>query len=280
LEPGKSDTLTINLKNITTARITAQATIYDFESDNESGNPKIITNTNQISPHSIRKFVQGLSDVSLDVNEQKSIQLTINVPKDTSPGAYYGIVRYRAVPVGQNAPAPGELSLSASVGTIVLVSVPGEIREQVQLTDLHIYRGGYDGSFFIRPPEKVGVEIRNLGNGFVKPFGVVEIKNIFGKNVYTYQLNKTNPRSNILPSSNRIFTDNIKNVNQLGRYTVSASVSYGTGGQVLTMKKTFWYIPLWLAVTIAVVLLVLIYLAVRAYRRYRRESKRAYKRRG
>lgn len=280
LKPGQADKLDINLKNITLNRITAQASTADFESDNVSGNPKIITDPSHVSPNSIRKFILGLENVPLDVGEQKKVTLAIQIPSDIAPGAYFGIIRYKAIPAGETAPGPGEVSLSASVGSIVLITVPGNLREQVQLTAIHVYRGEREGMLFFEKPTKIGVELRNLGNGFVKPFGTVEIRNMTGKEVYTYQINNTNPRASILPSSNRIFENNIKNISSIGRYTITASVSYGSGSQVLTSKKTFWYIPLWLAAAVAAVLVILIILAFRAYRHYRRESKRAYRRRG
>jgi hypothetical protein len=205
--------------------------------------------------------------------------LPVQAPSDAVPGAYYGIIRYKAVPTGENAPAPGEVSLSASVGTIVLISVPGNVKDQVQLTGLHVYKGDSDGTLFFDKPDKVGVEIKNLGNGFVKPFGTVEVRDMAGKKIYSYQLNSTNPRATILPGSSRTFKDALKNVGGPGRYTVTASVSYGSGSQVLTLKKTFWYIPLWLAGVIIGVLVLLIVLAYLAYRRYRHDRKRAYKRR-
>lgn len=280
LQPGQSDVIKINLKNITLNKIIAQPKIYDFTSDNVSGNPKIITDQSIVSPNSIRKFVSNLDDIPLDVGQQKQVILSLQIPKDTTPGAYYGVVRYKAVPAGPNAPKPGDVALSASVGSIVLVTVPGNIREQVQLNDLHIYRGGYDGTIFFNKPGQIGVEIVNLGNGFVKPFGTVEVKDMRGKVVYTYQLNSSNPRANVLPNSKRIFTDPLKNISSPGRYTVTASVSYGNGSQVLTLKKTFWYIPLWLALTILAILIILAFLAWRAYRRYKHDRKHAYRRKG
>jgi hypothetical protein len=280
LKPGQADTLDITLKNITSNDVTAQASIYDFESDNNTGSPKILGESKEDNPHSIGKFITGLEDVPLKVGEQKKVTLPVQAPSDVVPGAYYGIIRYKAVPAGENAPAPGEVSLSASVGTIVLISVPGNVKEQVQLTGLHVYKGDSDGTLFFDKPDKVGVEIKNLGNGFVKPFGTVEVQSMTGKKIYSYQLNNTNPRATILPDSSRIFTDALKNISGPGRYTVTASVSYGTGSQVLTLKKTFWYIPLWLAGIILAVLILLVLLAYMAYRRYRHDRKRAYKRRG
>ena len=280
LKPGEAKTLELKLKNITSNKITAQPSINDFESDNESGNPKIITDPNYVGPHSISKFITGLEDVPLNSGEQKKVDLPVQVPKDTTPGAYYGIIRYKAVPVGENEPGPNEVSLSASVGSIVLITVPGDLREQAQLTNIQIYRGDGESTLFFRKPTKVGVELKNLGNAFIKPFGTVEIRDIRGKEVYSYQLNNTDPRASVLPDSTRIFVNDIKNVDKIGRYTVTASVSYGNGSQVLTLKKTFWYIPLWLAVVILMVLAVLVYLTFRAYRRYKLDRKRAYRRRG
>ena len=280
LKPGEANVIKLNVKNITSNKITAKASVADFESDNESGNPRIITDPTNTNPHSIRKFILGLEDVPLNVGEQKKVTLPVQIPADATPGAYYGIVRYKAVPVGPNAPGPNEVSLSASVGTIVLITVPGNLREQVQLKSIHVYRGSGKSTLFFRQPTKIGVELRNLGNAFVKPFGSVKITDISGKEVYTYQLNSTNPRANLLPDSSRIFENDVKNVNRIGRYTVTASVSYGNGSQILTLKKTFWYIPLWAAAAVLAVFLALAYLAFRAYRRYKHESKRAYRRRG
>ena len=280
LKLGQADSLEFNLKNITSNKITAQGSIADFESDNESGNPNIIADPNYVGPHSIRKFILGLEDIPLEIGQQKKVTLAVQIPKDATPGAYFGIIRYKAIPAGDTAPGPGEVALSASVGSIVLITIPGNLREQAQLTNVHVYRGDGESTLFFRQPTKIGVELRNLGNAFIKPFGTVEIRDIRGKEVYSYQLNNTNPRASVLPDSSRVFKNDIKNVNQIGRYTVTASVSYGNGSQVLTLKKTFWYIPLWLAAVILAVLLVLIYLAFRAYRRYKLDRKRAYRRRG
>jgi hypothetical protein len=91
--------------------------------------------------------------------------------------------------------------------------------------------------------------------------------------VASYQFNNPKQPGNILPNSERIFTNNIKGINQIGRYTVIASVSYGNGSQVLTQTKSFWYIPPAFAIGVLVVLLILVYLAWRAYNRYNRDRK-------
>jgi hypothetical protein len=275
IKPGGSQNITVTLKNITVDNVVAKGVVNDFTADNNSGNPKIITDTSIKSPNSIRSFITNIDDIPLSKGQQKNVVLDIQVPKNATPGAYFGIVRYQAVPAGVNAPGPGQVALTASVGTILLITVPGNIREQVQVVGLHVYRGAHDSTFFVGPPNKIGIEIRNFGNGFVKPFGTVEVHNTFNKLITTYQFNNPKQPGNILPNSTRIFTNNLKGVNRIGRYTVIASVSYGSGSQVLTLTKNFWYIPQWLGILLLLVLAALIVLAYRAYHRYSRDKKRA-----
>ena len=278
IKPGDSASVTITLKNITVDNVTAQGFVNDFTANNNDGNPKIITNSNTPTPNSIRNFVFNIDDVPLKRGEEKKVIVGLQIPKDTTPGAYFGIIRYKAVPAGVNAPAPGQVALTASVGTIVLITVPGNIREQVQVKGIHIYRGGQDGKLFFGSPKSIGIEVTNFGNGFVKPFGTVEVHNMFNKNLLSYQLNNPKQPGNILPNSTRIFQNNIKPISQAGKYTVIASVSYGSGSQVLTLQKTFWYIPKWLAIGVVVLILILLALAYRAYRHYNRDKRHSYRR--
>jgi hypothetical protein len=274
MRPGQADKVDITLKNITVNAIVAQAAVNDFDSDNVTGNPRIVTDPTKQSANSIKDFVLGLEDVPLAVGEQKKVSVSLQIPAKTPAGAYYGVIRYKAVPaVAASATAPGQVSLSASVGTIVLVTIPGNIHEQVQLTKLHIFGGTKekprDAALFFTKPTQAGVTVRNLGNGFAKPFGTVEIHRTLGGTVYTYQLNNAQPRANVLPNSSRTFINPIKNIKYPGRYTMIASVSYGSGSDVLVLKKSFWYIPGWLAITLLVILAILIVLTLLAYRRYR-----------
>ena len=280
VKPGESKSITITLKNVTVGDVTAQGMVNDFEADNLTGNPKIITDPNVHSPNSIKNFVVNLDDIPLRRGEQKNVIIALQIPKNTPPGAYFGIIRYKAVPSAANTQAPGQVALTASVGSIVLVTVPGNIREQVQLTAVHVYRGGHDGTIFFTRPEKIGVEIKNFGNGFVKPFGTVEVQNTFGKRLTSFQFNNPKQLGNILPGSSRIFTNDVKAIKSPGRYKITANVSYGSGSQVLSISKTIWYIPLWLALIILLILLFLTFLIIRTYRRYRHDRERTYRRRG
>jgi hypothetical protein len=270
IKPGGTNHVDITLKNITVDDVVAKGEVDDFKADNSTGNPQIITNSTTPSPNSIKKFIGNIDDVPLAKGEQKKVIIGLDIPKDAPPGAYYGIIRYRAVPKALATPGPGQVALTASVGTIVLVTVPGKIREQVQVNGIHVYRGARENSFFVRPPDRIGITVTNFGNGFERPFGTVEVHDVFNKTVTTFQLNNPKQLGNILPNSSRTFTNNVKGLNKIGRYTVLASVSYGSGSQVLTVEKTFWYVPIWLVILLLLILAALIFLAARAYRQYNR----------
>ncbi len=273
IKQGGSQSLTITLKNVTVDAVVAKGEVDDFKADNLTGNPQIITNSNQTSPNSIKPFVNNLDDVPLAKGQQKQVIIGLDIPKNTPAGAYYGVIRYRAIPKNLAQSGPGQVALTASVGTIVLITVPGNIRTQVHVDGLQVYRGARSGTLFVKTPNKVGIKITNFGNGFIQPFGDIEIHDMFNKSVANFPFNNPKQLGNILPNSSRTFTHNFSGVHKIGRYTVLASVSYGNGGQVLTLQKTFWYIPVWLIIIIVIILAGLFYLAYRSWRAYKRSQR-------
>ncbi len=278
LKPGQSATMSITLKNVTTGDITAQGQVNDFVSDGTSGSPKILSLSSPTTPTSIKKFVGTVYDVPLTVGQQKTLSIGVNIPSGTPPGAYFGVIRYRSVPAGANVPNPNQVALTASVATVVLITVPGNIRTLVKFDAIHIYHGTKDSSFFLTKPDKIGIEIQNLGNGFARPFGTVEVQSMFHKNISTFQFNNPKQLGNVLPNSTRIFKSSFNGVSQPGRYTVLANVAYDNSGNVLTIKKTFWYVPAWLALIVLAIIIILLLLTIRLYFRYRRDAKHSYRR--
>jgi hypothetical protein len=212
---------------------------------------------------------------------KKNLPFPVTIPAGVTPGAYYGIIRYRAIPAGSQAPKEGEVSLSASVGTIVLIQVKGDLKERAQLSALKIYNNDKSGTIFFKKPNKSGVELANIGNSFLQPFGKVTVNDMSGKEVYSYEVNNSQPRANVLPGTKRIFIDPIKNINKPGRYTVNASIAIGNGSDVLVSQKTFWYLTGGFLAAIIAIIAILIALTLFAYRQYRksrRHTKRSRRR--
>jgi hypothetical protein len=273
INPSKADNIEITLKNISGVDIVAHAEINDFEADGITGEPKVLVNAKSTAPTSIRKFLVGVTDVELKKDESKKFGIPVQIPTGTTSGAYYGVVRYTATAVNKEEAANRQVALNASVGLIVLIQVPGNITEQIQAQKIAVARNNSNGSIFIAPPQHANIILKNTGNGFTKPYGHVAISK-GGKEVYSYEMNNTDPRSNILPGSTRTFKDDIKNVSTLGRYTITANLSYGQGGDILTLKTSFWVFPIWFVIVFLVVLIALLVLGFLLYRRISKNRQR------
>jgi hypothetical protein len=289
LVPGDSSTITQTVKNVTQNPVTVQPVLNDFESDGVTGEPKLIGDTNNISAYSLREFLTLPADFDLAPDEEKEVVVAVKVPDNASPGAYFGSVLYRASP--QGASGDGQVALVASVGSLILLEVPGDINEQIQINDISAYLNDSAGSLFTKKPNEIGVEIQNLGNSFSQPFGKVGVKDWRGNEIFLYELNDSQPRGNILPDSTRLFLQDFVNVETKtvngqeeitetspitwpGRYTITGNISHGTTGEIYTVSSTFWYIPLWLIITLAVLVVLMVLGAVYLYRKYVTKSTR------
>lgn len=253
---GEQKTFSFSIKNITKSDLKLKAVLNDFESDGVSGTPRIIVDTRERNPYSLARMLQGLEDIELKADETKEVKFTADIPGDAAPGAYYGAIRYQVVPRENANDEERQIALNASVAHLVFLEIPGEINEQIQVESLKVLKGEKSGSFFLSSPNKVSVAVKNLGNGFSRPFGTVNV-NYFSKEAYSYDVNKRDPRGIVLPNSSRTFTDDVKNISKPGKYNVIASVAYGSGGEVVSYKTSFWYVPVWVFVILALLLIVI-----------------------
>lgn len=292
LTDGETTSVTQTVRNVTQSPVTVQPSLNDFESDGVSGQPKLIGDPNDISIHSLREFVKLPGDFDLQPDEERSVTVDVTVPQGATPGAYFGSVLYRAVPVG--ASNSGQVALVASVGSLILLEVPGDITEQISINNISAYLGEKKGSLFTSKPDKVGLTIENLGNGFAKPFGKVSVNDWRGKTIFEYELNDPDKRKNVLPESSRLFLQELFDVEEKtvngelqqtktspikmpGKYKIVGNISHGTTGEVFTVSSTFWYLPAWLLIGLAIIVVLIVGSAFYFFRRYNDKSLRRKK---
>lgn len=251
IEKGKTSVLTITLENPSDTAATARAIVNDFvPSDDESGEPRLILDDTAAPPkNDFKKLVPTIPDVALAPREKKDITITLTIPGNATSGGYYGAVRFTTISGNINQKNVG---LTASVGTIVLVQVPGNLTEKLDLVQLSaaVKKKRKEGdtyvarSFFTAGDVSIMTRLKNNGDIHLKPFGKVIVKNMFGKTINEFEFNNTEPRANVLPGSVRRFTNDIPQTKWFGRYTVEANLGYRQGsGDLITSVATFWYIP-------------------------------------
>lgn len=273
VNPGESRTLTLSVQNITSSDSEFQAIINDFVSNDESGQPALILDADKYAPsHSLKRYMAAIPNFSVAAGKSKEVKVTINIPSDAAGGGYYGAVRF--APAGSN--GNSNVVLSASVGSIILVKVPGDIKENMVIDSFDVRRGedGVGGSSFFTTNKKLYsvVRFKNNGNVHEQPFGKVRLLK-GDKVLQETEINKADPKGNVLPDSIRRFNVELTKIGSFGKYTVQGNFGYGSNGQLLSASTTFWVVPLALiigVIVLIVIALLLIFVLPKAIKKYNR----------
>lgn len=280
IEAGTSKAVQISVTNVTSTVASYQVVINDFTAgSDESGQPQILLDADKFAPsHSLKRLVGKIPNITLQPGETKNVTVPISIPANYAAGGYYGAVRF--APHSEAGAADRNVTLSASVGSLVLVTVPGNVQQQVSVASLDARKAV--GANQIDSPRVIFTDSKNI-NGVVRfqnggdvqeqPFGKLVLKNWRGKVLATYEVNNTTPRGNVLPDSIRKFTVPLDKVSGFGKYTMEGNFGYGDAGQLITARSSFYVIPLYmivLAVLLVGLILFLIFGLPRLIKRYNR----------
>jgi hypothetical protein len=279
--PGESGQVKLIVSNITKTAISVAPIENDFVAGpKENGEPAIILSPTQYAPtHSLKRFMGKLpSTLIIPANSSSSITLTISVPKSAQAGGYFGAVRFSPSAAGTG----NSVNLSASVASIILLTVPGPTTENVGLTNFDIQQYGSTGTNFRNAKDlSLYMRFENEGNVQEAPFGQIYVEK--GKKlIYTYNFNQSTQKEEILPDSARRWTVPLSGFGTFGKYSVGANLTYGENNQkTLDITKTVWIIPTTfiiaaiVGVVILIVIIVSIWLFLRSYKkRILRHSRR------
>lgn len=261
VKAGSSKTIMTTVTNLTDQPISVKAITNDFIAGDERGTPALILDADKYAPtHSLKKFMQPIGDITIPAKKTEIVNVVIKVPKDAQAGGYFGAVRFAPT----DPDGGGQVNLSASVASIILMTVPGPTVEKLTMTDFDIQQGGRTGTYFQSANDlQVSLRLESKSNVQVGPFGKISVKQ-GDKVVYDYDFNGEDPRDMVLPDSARRWDIPLKNIDSFGYYTVYATITYGKANQTIEISKSFWVIP-WIVIAIAagaVLLLVGIIIAI------------------
>lgn len=277
---GTSKTVPVTISNLTNAAITVKPVANDFIAGDERGTPALILDADKYAPtHSLKRFMAPLTNVTIPAKQVKTVGVVIIVPKDAQPGGYYGAVRFMPA----NESAGGQVNLTGSAASLILLSVPGDTIEKLELTDFAVQQGGTTGEYFQSANDlQTTVRFQNKGNVQMGPIGKLTVKQ--GDTVvYQTDFNNKEQRDMILPDSARRWDIPLKNIGSFGNYTVSATFSYGKKNQTIEVSKSFWVVPqtVIIAAIVGTILLVLLIVGIWLFlRNYKRRILRGHSSRG
>jgi hypothetical protein len=257
-DPGQTIKTQISLRDVSSGKLLVKSQLNDFVAAGEDGTPKILLDeaADEPNPYSLKTWIAPLPELLLNPQQIRQLPVTINVPANAAPGGYYGVVRFTAT-----APEMTEtgVSLSASLGSLILVRVNGAATEKLEIEEFFISKDGKRSTIFQSAPLNFTERIKNTGNLHQQPSGHVTITDMFGKKVAAVNVNL--PPRNILPASIRKFEQPldrtvIGNNRLFGKYTATLKVKYGTDEKTISESMTFWVIPYTLIGIIIAVLVV------------------------
>jgi len=255
---GDSQTVNITIANPTNSQLATRALVNDFIANtDESGAPLLITDNSVPLPHNnFISLVSPIPNFVLLPKQSTTMPVRITVPANANAGGYYGAIRFAPASLGTTS----NIGLSATVGSLFLITVPGNLVEKLNLIQLSAAHSNGDPSwFFVSGDLAVMTRLQNVGDIHVQPFGTVIVKDMFGHVLTQYEFNPAVPdRSNVLPDSVRKFVDKLPKHHWFGRYTIQESIAYQQGtGNLLYAHASFWYVSQWYLVALLVIVVLL-----------------------
>ena len=262
-DPGDVITTKIILRDVSTSPLVVRNQINDFVAGGEDGTPKLLLeDTGETSPYSLKNWIQPLPEFTLQPRQINELPVKISVPSNAAPGGYYAVVCFTAAPPGLDGTG---VSLSASLGTLVLLRVNGDAKEQMSVEQFSASKNGKDNWLFESQPIEFIARLKNEGSTHEQPTGSIVVSDMFGNKIAGVNVNLT--QNNVLPGSIRKFTQTLDKGALgdrflFGRYTADMKVSYGSRGQSMTASTSFWVIPYRL-IGFAIILLIIGYIMLR-----------------
>tara|TARA_B100000745_G_scaffold292952_1_gene234369 strand:- start:2755 stop:3831 length:1077 start_codon:yes stop_codon:yes gene_type:complete len=261
-EPGTSQTHTIEVTNLSAAAQTYYLFMRDIVAVENGGTPVFADENAEITGFEMSEWVTlGVEEMYLESGESKTVEVTIDVPENATPGSHFAGMFVSMEP-------PRMRSIGAAVGyevaSIFSIRVNGDVVENAQIRE-------FSTGNYIYGESKVDfrTRIENKGTVLVRPIGPLEVYNMFGKRVALLTFNDT--KAGIFPGSEREFEIMWEDEGPgFGRYEAVLSALYGEKGRQSTISSSvsFWILPMNIflpAIGVLALLLLVTYISIRLY---------------
>lgn len=260
----------------------------NFEAQEETGNPQFVS-----ADDGLAAWIEAPSQITLDPKEKKEIPFYVNVPKDAGVGGHFAAIFW-----GTNPPKTtegGQVAIGGKTGLLVFLKVRGNIVEKGEIIEFgNLFSGKVQSSL----PVDFYYRFKNSGNDRTKPAGKLVIRNMFGKETKSMDVNEK--QGSVLPESVRKFfiswgredaVDVAAELEKgtlypkktffeavraqispfaLGRYTADINLQYGLEKKSAQSKFVFYVIPWQLLLLVLLVFIIVVFGGKFMLRRYDR----------
>lgn len=223
----------IKVRNESSETKTIRVSLRDFVVIDDKGTPNFIEDSDSENNRwSATSWIQvSPSSLTLKPGEIKSLSLTVLPPVNALPGGHYAAVIY--TPDSGSIGSITGASIQTNVGTLVYVTVPGDINQKATIQSFSAPKFSEFG------PINFKSTVKNSSDIHIQPKGAIIVKNFFGKETARLDLKETN----IFPYTSRNFENTLNKKWLFGRYKATLNAVYGSAGGIISATIFFWVIP-------------------------------------
>ncbi len=230
---AKSDYITV-LNPSYEDGVEVEMTIEDMFPEGEEGRVILSSPEEDLDIMAISRWITfEPREFSLEPREQKNVRFTVDVPENANPGGHYaGLIAGS----GEAEIEGTGVTLTQRIASLVLLTVPGEMVEDLSTVDLSTSQNYYEYG-----PVTFSSRFRNEGTVHLRPEATITVEDLFGREVAEIPVE---PR-NVLPDATRR-VDSKWDENRLWgiRYTATLNGVYGMDEAALNSEKVvFWAFP-------------------------------------
>lgn len=240
VDPEQVVTARAKLRNRSSDTLNIKVRIEDFTASGEEGQVALV----EKGSYSMASWTKvEPEEFALKAGETKEVTATISVPKDAAGGRYGSFV------FSAGGQASGTTTAVAQeIASLFLVRISGPVTEILTLTEFTA------PSFLEFGPVPFALKFQNSGNVHVKPFGLVNVRDVFGRAVQDVVVAG---QENIFPGASRVRKVSLDNKWLIGPFTAQAVLNFGSKNESLSATTTFFVFPVRIAAAILLILFVL-----------------------
>jgi hypothetical protein len=251
IKPGEVLTKEIKVRNESNIEKVITTNIKDFIVADDAGTPISLESADTDNRWAAASWIQvSPSTLKLKPGETRSLIVSIVAPDDATAGGHYTMILH--TPQNQTMLDQSGALIETNVGTLLYITVPGDIKEKALVADFSAPR------FLEYGPVNFKTIVNNLSDIHISPIGQITIKNILGLTTATLDLDRTN----IFPYTSREFQNVLNKKWLFGRFQATLNAGYGTTGQALIASLFFWVIP-WKLIILLIASLIIIFVIVK-----------------
>ena len=243
----------VKVRNESSGVKNIKVSIRDFIVTDNKGTPSFIENTSDSSNSrwAASSWIQiSPSSLTLKPGETKNLTLTVVPPQNALPGGHYAAVVYS--PESGSIGSGTGASIQTNVGTLVYVTVPGDINQNAVVQTFTAPKFSEFG------PIDFKSTIKNSSDIHIQPVGAITIKNWLGSKTAQLNLDSTN----IFPYTTRDFQNTLNKKWLFGRYQANLQAVYGSNGGLITSTLFFWVIPWRLIILVVAAIAIVVTLII------------------